>query len=99
MTYLSSALDIRVERERVNVFTSIPSTGILGAMLYNLVNEIDPSKSIQKVPALRDLMQTLTAQVCIIQLRGYWTSNQKSACFVLYLKFINTFMDNNKCIL
>ena len=28
-------------------------------------------------------------------LRGYCISNQKFACFVLYLKIINTFMKNN----
>ena len=54
--------------ERLNVFLSIPLTGMLGTMLYNIVNEIDQSKAIQKVPALRDLMQTLTGQVCRIQL-------------------------------
>ena len=32
-------------------------------------------------------------------LRGYCTSYQKLACLVLYLKIINTFLKNNKCIL
>ena len=32
-------------------------------------------------------------------LRGYYTPNQKLACFVLYLKIINTFMKNNIHIL
>ena len=26
---------------------------------------------------------------------GYYTHNQKLACFVLYLEFINTFLKNN----
>ena len=32
-------------------------------------------------------------------LRGYCTSFQKLACFVLYLNVFNTFMKNNTCIL
>ena len=32
-------------------------------------------------------------------LRGYYIPNQKLACFVPYLKIINTFMKNNICIL
>ena len=32
-------------------------------------------------------------------LRGYCTSYQKLACFVLYFKIINTFLKNNICIL
>ena len=32
-------------------------------------------------------------------LRGYCTSYQKLACFVLYLKIINTFLKNKLCIL
>ena len=32
-------------------------------------------------------------------LRGNCTPNQKLACFVLYLKIINTFLKNNICIL
>ena len=32
-------------------------------------------------------------------LREYCTPNQKLACFVLYLKIINTFLKNNICIL
>ena len=35
----------------------------------------------------------------IITLRGYSTPNQKLAYFVLYLKFINTFVKNNICTL
>ena len=31
-------------------------------------------------------------------LRGYYTPNQKLACFVLYLKIINTFLQNSTCI-
>ena len=32
-------------------------------------------------------------------LRGYYTLYQKLACFVLYLKIINTFLENDICIL
>ena len=32
-------------------------------------------------------------------LRGYSTSYPKLACFVLYLKIVNTFLKNNICIL
>ena len=32
-------------------------------------------------------------------LRGYCTSYQKLACFVLYLKIINNFLKNRLCIL
>ena len=32
-------------------------------------------------------------------LRGYCTSYQNLACFVLYLKIVNTFLKNNICIL
>ena len=32
-------------------------------------------------------------------LRGYCTSYQKSACFVLYLKIINNILKNKLCIL
>ena len=32
-------------------------------------------------------------------LRGYCTPKQKLACFVLYLKIINTFLKNNVYIL
>ena len=32
-------------------------------------------------------------------LRGNCTRNQKLACFVLYLKIINTVLENNVCIL
>ena len=35
----------------------------------------------------------------IFMLRGYCTSYQKSACFVLYLKIINNFLKNKSCIL
>ena len=38
------------------------------------------------------------AQDNTIPLRGYCTSYQKLACFVLYLKIINTSMQNNTCI-
>ena len=31
-------------------------------------------------------------------LRGYYTPNQKLACFVLYLKIINTFLKNNTAL-
>ena len=31
-------------------------------------------------------------------LRGYCTSYSKLACFVLYLKIVNTFLKNNICI-
>ena len=34
-----------------------------------------------------------------IKRRGYYIPNQKLACFVLYLKIINTFLKNNICIL
>ena len=39
-----------------------------------------------------------TLQTCMA-LRGYCTPDQKLACFVLYLKIINTFLKNNLCIL
>ena len=29
------------------------------------------------------------------ELKGYYTTNQKLACFVLYLKIINTFLKND----
>ena len=32
-------------------------------------------------------------------LRGYCTRNQKLACFVFYLKIINTFLKTDTCIL
>ena len=32
-------------------------------------------------------------------LRGYCTPNLELACFVCYLKIVNTFMKNNVCIL
>ena len=32
-------------------------------------------------------------------LRGYCTPNLELACFVCYLKIVNTFMKNNACIL
>ena len=35
----------------------------------------------------------------ILLLRGNFTHNQKLACFVLYLKIINTILKNNMCIL
>ena len=35
----------------------------------------------------------------MIILRGYYNPNQKLACFVCYLKIINTFLKNNICIL
>ena len=35
----------------------------------------------------------------IAQLRRYCTPNQKLACFVRYLKIINTFLENDICIL
>ena len=31
--------------------------------------------------------------------KGNYTHNQELACFVLYLKIINTFLKNNICIL
>ena len=34
--------------------------------------------------------------VIMFILRGYYTPNLKLACFVLYLKIINTFLKNNK---
>ena len=39
--------------------------------------------------------------ICLLHaaLRGYYTPNQKVACFVLYLKIINTVMKNYICIL
>ena len=35
----------------------------------------------------------------LLSLRSYCTSNQKLACFVLYLKITNTFSKSNICIL
>ena len=32
-------------------------------------------------------------------LRGYYITNQKLTCFVLYLKIISTFLKNNTCML
>ena len=41
-----------------------------------------------------------TAQIGRIRcLKGYCTSYQKLACFILYLKKINTFLENNICII
>ena len=36
--------------------------------------------------------------VAYVHFRGYCTLNQKLACFVLYIKMINTFLKNNICI-
>ena len=36
---------------------------------------------------------------CQYSLRGYCTPDQKLACFVLYLKIINTSLKNNICII
>ena len=35
----------------------------------------------------------------MVTLQGQSTPNQKLACFVLYLKIINTFLKNNICTL
>ena len=42
---------------------------------------------------------TLTCKSWNIGLRGYCTSYQKLACFVLYLKIINNFLKNKVYIL
>ena len=34
-----------------------------------------------------------------VELRGYCTTNQKLACFVLYLKIFNIFLKTDMCIL
>ena len=43
---------------------------------------------------------TENVKICIKgTFKGYYTPNQKYACFVLHLKIINTFSKNNTCIL
>ena len=54
---------------------------------------------IQNVKSVDNIYFSCTFYQQKYVLRGYCTSYQKLACFVLYLKIINTFLKNNICIL
>ena len=48
-----------------------------------------------------ELLVFLNSTICTVLpiIKGYCTSYPKLACFVLYLKIINTFLKNDICIL
>ena len=46
----------------------------------------------------KNVMKCTNQNLVRIDLRGYYTSYQKLACFVLYLNIMNNFLKNKVCI-
>ena len=71
---------------------------VVTSLLTNWKTQPPPPHTHTHTPVDRYMLTEPNSKLRSV-LRGYCTPNQLLACFVVYLKIINTLLKNNRCIL